>query len=98
MDDLAAATFVPYHDDGAVNYAGVDAHARDLAAHGVLIAFSTRALPAPPFPRRNSVENSSFSLGESVEDLAKTAWKTRKDPREISGRSLGNRRKRQRRA
>ena len=48
VDDLAAATFVPYHDDGAVNYAGVDAHARDLAAHGVLIAFSTRAHP----PRR----------------------------------------------
>ena len=41
IHDLAAATFVPYNEDGSVNYAGVDAHCRDLAVHGVLVAFST---------------------------------------------------------
>jgi hypothetical protein len=40
IDDLAAATFTPYNADGSVNYAGVDAHAADLAKHGVPYAFS----------------------------------------------------------
>lgn len=35
-----AATFVPYNEDLTVNYAGVDAHCRDLAVHGVPFAFS----------------------------------------------------------
>ena len=39
VHDLAAATFVPYHADGSVNYAGVAAHCRDLAVHGVTTAF-----------------------------------------------------------
>jgi hypothetical protein len=40
VDDLAAATFVPYNDDGSVNFAGVDGHCKDLADHKVLTAFS----------------------------------------------------------
>ena len=40
IDGLAAATFTPYKADGSVDYAGVDAHCADLAAHGVRFAFS----------------------------------------------------------
>ncbi len=37
---------MPYNEDLTVNYAGVDAHCRDLAVHGVPFAFS--ASPRPP--------------------------------------------------
>lgn len=40
VDGLAAATFTPYKADGSVDYDGVDAHCKDLAAHGVRFAFS----------------------------------------------------------
>jgi hypothetical protein len=43
IDGLAAATFTPYKADGSVDYAGVDAHCADLAAHGVRFAFSACA-------------------------------------------------------
>ena len=43
IDGLAAATFTPYNSDGSVNYAGVDAHCKDLASHGVRFAFSACA-------------------------------------------------------
>lgn len=39
VDDLAAATFTPYNEDGSVNYSLIDGHARDLAKHGVKFAF-----------------------------------------------------------
>ena len=40
INDLAAATYVPYNVDGSVNYAGVDAHCKDLADNKVMTAFS----------------------------------------------------------
>jgi hypothetical protein len=40
INDLAAATYVPYNADGSVNYGGVDAHCKDLADNGVMTAFS----------------------------------------------------------
>jgi hypothetical protein len=43
IDGLAAATFTPYKADGSVDYAGVDTHCADLAAHGVRFAFSACA-------------------------------------------------------
>jgi hypothetical protein len=62
VHELAAATFVPYHADGSVNYAGVDAHARDLAVHGVLVAFI------------NGTTGDSMILREEERKLLAEAW------------------------
>jgi hypothetical protein len=40
IDDLAAATFTPYNEDGSVAYDLIEAHAADLYKHGVPYAFS----------------------------------------------------------
>ena len=62
VDDLAAATFVPYNEDFTVNYAGVDAHCRDLAVHGVLTAFV------------NGTTGDSMILREEERKLLAEAW------------------------
>ena len=62
VHELAAATFVPYNADGSVNYAGVDAHARDLAVHGVLVAFI------------NGTTGDSMILREEERKLLCEAW------------------------
>ena len=62
VHDLAAATFVPYNADGTVNYAGVDAHCRDLAVHGVPVAFV------------NGTTGDSMILREEERKLLAEAW------------------------
>lgn len=62
MHDLAAATFTPYHADGSVNYGAVDAHAADLASHGV------------PFAFINGTTGDSMALREEERKLLAEAW------------------------
>jgi len=62
IHDLAAATFVPYNEDGSVNYAGVDAHCKDLAVHGV------------PFAFVNGTTGDSMILREEERKLLAEAW------------------------
>jgi N-acetylneuraminate lyase len=62
IHDLAAATFVPYNEDGSVNYGGVDAHCKDLAVHGVMFAFV------------NGTTGDSMILREEERKLLSEAW------------------------
>ncbi len=62
VHELAAATFVPYNADGSVCYAGVDGHCRDLAVHGVLVAFI------------NGTTGDSMVLREEERKLLCEAW------------------------
>lgn len=83
IHDLAAATFNPYNEDGSVNYAGVDAHAKDLARHGVMFAFSSyfvtisSAYAEQRFNKRRYHKQNGlllrFSTAQSMEQLV-TVW------------------------
>jgi N-acetylneuraminate lyase len=69
VHDLAAATFVPFNDDGSVNLAGVDAHAKDLADHGVMFAFSESKEGSPCLEKANSCPSPTAVNGTTGDSM-----------------------------